>query len=174
MKCPKCKHRDLRKRSFPEPYDCPECGGIWVRKEDLSRVDDILFEAADDTISENKAHDLKTGTCPEGHGIMIRAKVEDESFFYLERCSTCGGIWFDKGEWQRVAGSHFLNNLADFWLLSWQRKQRQEKNRRQYLQQNEKLLGTELFNSILALSENLKQHPKKNRALAFLQQEIKD
>jgi Zn-finger nucleic acid-binding protein len=172
MKCPKCLSSDLRKKSFSEPYFCPECGGIWVRKEDLSRMNYNFFEASEDDFPDHNVRDSKTGICPVGHGIMIRAKIEGESPFYLERCSACGGIWFDRGEWQRIAGNHFLKNLPDFWSLSWQRKQKQEKNRRQYLQQNEELLGLELFNSILALSENLKLHPEKSRALAFLQQEI--
>jgi hypothetical protein len=37
MKYPKCENSELRKKSFSEPYDSAECGGIWVRKEDLPR-----------------------------------------------------------------------------------------------------------------------------------------
>jgi Zn-finger nucleic acid-binding protein len=173
MKCPKCENSDLRKKSFPEPYDCPECGGIWVREEDFYRMNENSFEAAEDNVSGVKIRDLRTGLCPEGHGIMLRARIEGDNPFYLERCTACGGIWFDGGEWQQIAASHFLKNLPDFWSISWQRNQMQEKNRRQYLQQNEELLGHELFNLILALAENLKRHPDKSRALAFLQQEMK-
>jgi len=172
MKCPKCENSDLGKKSFSQPYDCSECGGIWVRKEDLPRMNDAVFDSSEDILCEITVHDSKTGICPEGHGIMIRARIEDEVPFYLERCTACGGIWFDKGEWQRIAGNHFLKHLPDFWSHSWQQRQRKEKDRRHYLQKNEELLGNELFASLTTLAETLKLHPEKSRALAFLQQEI--
>ena len=172
MKCPKCVNIDLGKKSFSRPYACPECGGIWVRKEDLSRMSDVIFNDHEDILSDNNTLDSKTGLCPEGHGIMIRARIEDDCPFYLERCSVCGGIWFDRGEWQRIAGHHFLKNLSDFWSYSWQQRQRRKKSRRQYLQKNEELLGNELFASLVTLAEKLKQHPEKGRALSFLREEI--
>lgn len=75
-------------------------------------------------------------------------------------------------DWQRIAGKHFLDNLPDFWSYSWQQRQRKEKGRQQHLRQSEELLGNELFASLMTLAEKLKLHPEKNRALAFLRQEI--
>lgn len=173
MKCPKCENGDLGKKSFSHPYDCSECGGIWVRKEELSRMHELVFDKSENIPCDITGHDSKTGMCPEGHGILIRARIEDEVPFYLERCTACGGIWFDKGEWQRIAGNHFLQNLPDFWSYSWQQRQRKEKGRQQYLRQSEELLGNELFAWLMTLAERLKHHPEKSRALAFLQQEIR-
>jgi len=117
-------------------------------------------------------HDSKTGICPQGHGIMTRAKIEIDEPFYLEKCSTCGGVWFDQGEWQKLEKNNLKENINDFWCKSWQRQQRQAKERTNYLELNKKILGNVAFEKIMELSEILKIHPEKGRAIALLQQEI--
>ena len=172
MKCPKCKGSDLATCSVSKAYECHGCGGIWMRKDDISSLGEAMIKGAEDGSCVRNENDSWTGVCPDGHGIMIRARIEDAVPFYLERCSACGGVWFDKGEWQRIAGRHFLNNLAEFWSYSWQRRQRQEKSRQAYLRNNEELLGKDMFNSLLALAGLLKTHKEKGLAMAFLQEEV--
>jgi len=103
---------------------------------------------------------------------MIRAKVDVDNPFYLEKCTGCGGIWFDNGEWQRIRNLDLAENLNDLWCKSWQIKQRKEKDRQNYLETNRKLFGNQLFDQVMHLSELLKDHPEKGRAIALLQQEI--
>lgn len=116
--------------------------------------------------------DQKTGVCPEGHGIMIRARIEVEEPFYLERCSRCGGIWFDAGELEKIITHNLVGNLSDFWCKSWQSRRRKERSRSNYLESNRKLLGDDVFDEVMKLSEILGQHPEKGRAIALLQQEV--
>lgn len=59
--------------------------------------------------------DARTGLCPLGHGILIRARANTEPTFYLERCPHCHGIWFDNGEWNVLAEGHLLEHLEDLW-----------------------------------------------------------
>lgn len=61
---------------------------------------------------------------------------------------------------------------SNMWSKSWQRKQSNEKNRDVFLKINRKLLGDDIFNSIIELSHRLKGHPEKLRAIALFQQEI--
>lgn len=129
-------------------------------------VDEVNVEA------DSNDYDIRTGLCPSGHGIMIRAKVDIDEPFYLEKCTICGGIWFDKGEWLRIAESNLADSLSNIWSKSWQRKQSKEKDRNSFLKTNQKLLGEQIFNLIIELSKALKDHPEKSRAIALLQQEI--
>jgi len=69
-----------------------------------------LPESMTEITPEGMGHDdtdNRTGPCPSGHGIMIRAKVDIDEPFYLEKCTTCGGIWFDHGEWLRIVENNF-------------------------------------------------------------------
>ncbi len=172
MKCPKCKDIDLRQAHYKAPLSCSECGGIWILDKGVAKISESILAKTDDASSDNKNVDERTGLCPSGHGIMLRAKVDTEEPFYLEKCSKCGGIWFDDGEWHRLVENHLVENLSDFWTLSWQRKQQKEKNRESFLKLNKQLLGEDIFNSIMDLVNSLKDHPEKMRAFALLKQEM--
>jgi Zn-finger nucleic acid-binding protein len=172
MKCPKCKTSDLQKNDFNSPLTCPDCKGIWISDKDAANVPESVLVESPSPSPDNASMDNKTGVCPAGHGIMLRAKVDTDNPFYLERCSKCGGIWFDAGEWQRLAQSHLKDNLPDFWTQSWQHKQQKEKDRQHFLALNKRLLGESVFNSIMDLADSLKDHPEKTHALALLRQEI--
>lgn len=171
MNCPKCKTSELNKNAFNSPYFCKSCGGMWYADDSTADFGDIKVQHIDDK-DASKDHDHKTGMCPSGHGIMIRAKVDIDEPFYLEKCSACGGIWFDKGEWLRIAENNLADNLSMIWSKSWQRQQSIEKNRESFLQTNKTLLGESIFNTIIELSEKLKNHSEKDRAVALLRHEI--
>jgi Zn-finger nucleic acid-binding protein len=173
MNCPKCKEPELRKKSgFDSPLSCQRCGGMWLESKNLPGFIENLKSSSPATGEDTSLNDDKTGLCPAGHGIMIRAKIGIDNPFFLEKCTTCGGIWFDNGEWLRVVNSDLTDKINEFWCKSWQSKQRQEKNRQNYLKTNKKLFGNELFDELMKLSELLKTHPEKGRAIALLQQEV--
>lgn len=169
MDCPKCKGVKLEKNDSSKPHWCPVCGGVWVSMSDFSQSfeEDINVSKFDPA-----SYDGKTGLCPSGHGIMIRAKIDGDYDFYLERCSHCGGVWFDHGEWQQIAKHHLVENLSNFWSSGWQRKKQQEKERESFIDLNKKLMGDEIVHMILKLGDLLKDHPEKTRAMALLKQEI--
>ena len=171
MKCPKCKTVELKQSNQNSPGICSACNGMWLMNLEIHKWSEARAEQSE---SDSNAidYDQKTGMCPSGHGIMIRAKVDLDEPFYLEKCTTCGGVWFDQGEWTRIAENNMAENLNNLWSQSWQRKQRQEKNRENFLQLNQKLLGDDVFNLLIDLSRALKDHPEKDRAIALLQQEI--
>lgn len=172
MLCPKCKDVELKNPSQDAPLSCAKCGGIWVDDEGIAGLAGSSFDDSIITKEDDEEYDSKTGLCPKGHGIMLRARVEFETPFYLERCPHCGGIWFDYGEWNLIAKTHLFDNLAEIWTVSWQRKQRTEKERDHFLDTNREQLGDELFEQIVALAEKMKNHPEKMRALALLKNEI--
>lgn len=172
MNCPKCNNAELKKLSYNAPYLCSECGGMWLLNVESTNLQAETIEQIESDL-DIVGYDKKTGLCPSGHGIMIRARVDIDEPFYLERCTACGGIWFDKGEWIRIAENNLADNLSNIWSKSWQRKQSKDNNRESFLKINQKLLGDQIFDSIMNLTKKLKDHPEKDRAIALLQQEIK-
>jgi Zn-finger nucleic acid-binding protein len=171
MICPKCNNQNLRKRGFDSPFNCSTCGGMWLEYENLPNFIKSL-KSSINTQTDKNLNDEKTGLCPSGHGILLRAKIDIDEPFFLEKCGTCGGIWFDNGEWQRIANNNLSESISEFWCRSWQIKQSKEKSRKNYLKINRNFLGSELFEELMRLSEILKKHPEKGRAIALLQQEI--
>lgn len=175
MQCPKCQTVVLKKSSFNAPHLCPGCGGMWRQSGDHAELPEATIEALGnegfDGVGSTDDMDKKTGLCPAGHGIMIRARVALDQPFYLEKCTACGGIWFDKGEWLRIAEHNLADSLPAIWSKAWQRRQREEKDRESYLGLNKRLLGDSLFDAVMAVASQLKGHPERDRAMALLQQE---
>lgn len=172
MECPKCKNVNLEKTDPSKPYWCPECGGMWVPVQEMDDFSHSLMEDLNTSMFDSSDYDHRTGLCPLGHGIMLRAKVEGDRNFYLERCPHCGGIWFDHGEWQQIAKYHLADNLAEYWTSAWQRKKQAEKDREGFIELNKKMIGEDAVGMILDLAAKLKGHPEKGRALALFRQEL--
>jgi Zn-finger nucleic acid-binding protein len=179
MKCPKCKTIELRGGGpYASPGNragsCPTCGGIWIQSNNFSAIADHFGESPKDSpeSEENNDPDSRTGLCPDGHGIMIRAKVPLEPPFYLEKCGACGGIWFDRGELSRVLESDLISNLSVIWTMAWQRRQHQQEGLEQYRRIQKEKLGEEIYEQIVRLAEILKDHPHKIRGISLLHHEL--
>lgn len=174
--CPKCKVVPLVQPSgrATRTLRCPSCRGTWLPSNE-ARIEAVagLMEA-DDTLRPGAAADSKTGLCPLGHGILIRARVDVDDPFYLDRCAECGGIWFDAGEWNRLAVSHLLEHLDDLWDPARRFKIQQERADAAFRGKLEQQLGEEAFRHLEALARALKEKPSQLQlaALAHLRESL--
>lgn len=172
MYCPKCRKMVLKRPNSwsrgPEPLQCPTCRGYWFEATILRQVGLGWPEPMAVPDSTTPPNDASAGLCPHGHGILRRAPVPRLDFF-LDRCSTCLGVWFDAGEWTRLAQSQLLETLPEIWSESWQRDQRSRRSAARHLVWAEEAFGTELFGKLLDVANRLADHPRRSEALAFLQ-----
>ncbi len=174
--CPKCRDVEL---THPEGralrlLRCPKCRGTWMPKDEarLEAVGALL--EGDSTIRPTDTGDGRTGLCPEGHGILIRARVEAEKGFFLERCPVCHGIWFDKGEWNALAQSHLLEHLDDLWDPAFRHRVRAEAGDEDYRAQLARDLGPKVLESLDVLATALQPMSarQQNAALAYLREKV--
>ncbi len=178
MNCPKCKENSLVEIPISHgddaSYKCTTCKGLFVTSYDQTQLDKLVTidtgeDAEDDSVPEE---DSRTGLCPKGCGLMIRALVDIEPPFHLERCPHCGGRWFDRGEWHKLSEHHLLTELNSFWTNAYQRRKRQEKSRQHYLEAMESQVGKALLDDLENLSDKLADHKYSSEAVAFLKEEI--
>ena len=59
--------------------------------------------------------------CPQDGRIMGRYKVGGEASFWLDRCGTCSGVWFDGDEWNATVQAGLLGQLPTIVSDAWQR-----------------------------------------------------
>src|SRR6478609_10605752 len=115
----------------------------------------------------------RTGQCPDGHGLHRRARVTFHDPYFLERCARCGGVWFDAGEWSRAAADELLGNLSEVWSPAW-RKHLSDQQFHDSLEVDLRAkLGSELFNALRTLANDLESHPQRGVALAYLSERLK-
>ncbi|WP_163337594.1 zf-TFIIB domain-containing protein [Desulfopila sp. IMCC35008] len=170
MYCPKCKGVELRQNDENLPFTCPKCGGLWLESHALPRMQELADFSSGG--HQNPDHDHKTGLCPGGHGVLTRTKIEVEQPFYLEKCVQCNGIWFDKGEWQKVSESQFETNLLQLWSRAWQREKRREHQEQEITRLDKEALGEELYYEIIQLAGKISAHPCRSRAVGLFQEEL--
>lgn len=175
--CPKCKERYLSPIQAVPPtatraWTCKGCQGIWVPHEALDHLStsEVLYEI-DSIPSERPEQDRRTGLCPEGHGILKRARMAWEEPYFLERCSHCHGLWFDAGEWTRVASQSLLDDVSHLWTSTYRRRITEESTTRLRRADLLEKFGEELFTELDVLSKRLRDSPLRSAALAFLIEE---
>jgi Zn-finger nucleic acid-binding protein len=173
MKCPVCKSNSLKEQELVEglqSWHCLTCQGNWLKsfqfwnwietkKETLSiPVENVQLELQDNT-------DAKV--CIECSHILRKFKVSHDLDFYIDRCMTCGGIWFDRNEWQAMSQKGLQKQIHLIFSANWQHqiKEAEYKSSLKELYR-EKLKGD--FDEVIRVKEWLKSHPQKVDIYAFL------
>src|SRR5688500_9458215 len=114
--CPRCRAPSLLSLQSASdiggliglPQRCRRCHGFWFKLSSITALQEsgALSSVDEDTIRPEV--DKRAGLCPEGHGILARAKASWTRPFYVERCLVCSGLWLDAGEWKRLSAEHLL------------------------------------------------------------------
>ena len=172
MNCPKCNAARLHPLQLAEDlgaWSCESCNGIWIPAGKAIGAQPPGGLVVDEERGVDS--DKKAGICPEGHGILMRAQTHLEDGFYLERCNSCFGVWFDKGEWQRVAAAGLAGGLFEVWTQPWQRTRRKQEAARAYDRQLNDELGGDLVAEISTLAEKIRTHESKELAISYFLRE---
>jgi Zn-finger nucleic acid-binding protein len=169
MNCPKCPQTALAKLRETSPlpaWSCPRCGGTWIADgKALGAVPPVGLPVGE---AQNNELDRKAGVCPQGHGLLTRAQTHLDGGFFLERCTTCWGVWFDQGEWHRIAAAGLASGLFEIWSTFWQKERRREQARDHLRVHLIDELGEDFVSRIESIAADLKEHPSRSLGVAYL------
>jgi len=103
MKCSLCttdlEQIDIGKNAELMADRCPSCGGMWLDKGGVSRLDESVWV--------NRQEDVKLPPPGGTHGILMCPKCAtsleplcliDVAKLVVDRCTECEGLWLDIGE----------------------------------------------------------------------------
>src|SRR5450432_301916 len=178
--CPKCLTQLLvavdgtRASTGRAALRCPSCSGFWVPPEVVAVAASVeLLGKLDTPPSQAPGQEKRTGQCPDGHGLLRRARVTFHAPYFLERCARCGGVWFDAGEWSRAAADGLLTNLSEVWSPAWRKQLSDEQSHASLEVDLRAKLGGELFDLLHAVANRLEAHEHRGVALAYLVERLK-
>ena len=153
---------------------CPASGGLWLRPSAFwkwreSQPDPTPLGPVDDGQDLAPGNDSPAGKrCPEDGAFLIRHRVGHGLYFHLDRCGHCGGIWFDRDEWEAVKQRGLTRDLHLIFTSAWQAEvRRQEAIDRQHGRLAERL-GTETFEKLKGVRGWIDSHPRRGELLAYL------
>lgn len=173
-RCPKCGAEALSGLPGSLVLSCVKCKGFWVPP--LAFKEPGIVES----LKQCDLHPLhpleqdhRTGVCPEGHGLLRRARVTNDDPYFLERCARCGGVWFDPGEWTRLADANLLKDVTNLWSPAWREHLSDEHNRASLQADLRHKLGDETFELLEHLLQKLSEPNVAALALAYLQERLR-
>jgi Zn-finger nucleic acid-binding protein len=178
--CPKCTTQLLvavegtRSKVGASALQCPSCSGFWVPPEVVALPGIVeVLKQRDAHPVQAPSEDKRTGQCPDGHGLLRRARVTWHNPYFLERCARCGGVWFDAGEWSRAAADELFSNLSEVWSPAWRKRLSDEQSHASLEVDLRAKLGGELFDLLHAVANRLESHEHRGVALAYLVERLK-
>ncbi|MDB6124846.1 MAG: hypothetical protein JWQ71_3839 [Pedosphaera sp.] len=175
MNCPVCKTRTLATHALEHnliSWKCDDCGGQWINsfqfwkwlEEHQPNHEGVSPRTPDLTSNETKA----VKTCPECNHILAKYKVGHSLPFSLDRCGHCGGIWFDKNEWEILQGLNLHEEIHHIFSAPWQHRVRNEERARHLQALFAEKIGVQDFEEIKRIKEWLNQHPHRDELHQYL------
>jgi Zn-finger nucleic acid-binding protein len=176
MNCPVCDKGTLHSLESKEPPQrlvCGKCGGQWIKSYQywkwLKAYGENLpekppEEGLDLPVTDSK----KAKLCPECGHFLTRNKVGHGIDFHIDRCQTCGGIWFDKNEWEILKSRNLHDDVHFIFSAAWQNRIRQEEQQELYEERVETLLGPQDYERVRAFKSWAAEHSKRNTIMAYL------
>ncbi len=178
--CPKCASQLLvavegtHTKSGASALQCPSCSGFWAAPEVVALPGMVeLLRDRDTHPTRAPSEDKRTGQCPDGHGLLRRARVTWHDAYFLERCARCGGVWFDAGEWSRAADDHLFANLSEVWSPAWRKRLSDDQSHASLEVDLRAKLGAELFGLLHTVANRLEAHEHRGVALAYLVERLR-
>jgi Zn-finger nucleic acid-binding protein len=174
-RCPKCGASALNAVEQTIVLRCHQCSGFWVPPLAFNEPGIVeLLKERDLRPAKPLEQDHRTGPCPEGHGLLRRARVTNEDPFFLERCGRCGGVWFDPGEWSRLADAKLLADVTNLWSPAWREHLSEEQNRASLAADLRQKLGNDTFEQLEKLADSLSEQSLGALALAYLRERLRE
>ena len=181
MKSPKC---DLELEDavlndiIPVKY-CPKSKGFWISAKDYEAwlANLPLWYAPEEILPyynqfENfvpSLFDGKAGFCPECGAYLSRTRINIKKPFYIERCISCGGTWFDNGEeWKILEELGLHTKIHEIFSRQWQAKVRQHQQEMINRETLIETLGEEIAEHIFQLTELLENHPQADCVATYM------
>lgn len=179
MQCPVCPGKALHPHSLDESLiasKCDGCGGQWInsfqywmwleshpRESDRS-VSLLSFKGESSESSET----AKARLCPECGHILTRYRVGQAVDFTLDRCGNCGGMWFDRNEWEILRSGELRDQIHLIFSASWQNRVREESSKKRFAELFEARVGEQDYRKAREFKAWLEQHPHRDELLSFL------
>ena len=175
MLCPVCKTVALNNEDLLPNLNaksCSQCGGKWIQSfqywkwletQDRKVVEKAIAET-DLPVEDSGAGKL----CPECGHFLSHKKVGHGVDFHLDRCGNCGGMWFDKNEWEILQSKNLHDDVHFVFSSAWQKKVQHDEVEQTYEQRFEQILGKEDYLKTKEIAEWIKSHPNKNTILGYI------
>lgn len=177
MNCPECGMATMQAEEREDglrTMKCTTCSGLWVPASHywrwIERHGENLPEreaaAGGEELEVEESQRIKT--CPECRHFLIRYRVGHGLNFSIDRCSACGGLWFERNEWDLLAQRNLHDDVHLIFSAAWQQRAARDEEVRRRDERLRRQLGDADFAEVERLHSWLGTHPRRSAILAYL------
>jgi Zn-finger nucleic acid-binding protein len=154
-------------------YKCSKCDGCWIKgfqywKWIKTHGETIPEKPLELTAELPVSDSMKAKVCIECGHLMIKNKVGHGVPFYLDRCTACGGIWFDKNEWDILKSRNLHDEIHLIFTSAWQADNRTQEHQLKYENSLAEILGEKDYNDLRKMKTLINNHPRKDLLLGYI------
>jgi len=99
--------------------------------------------------------------------LLLPYRVGHGLSFSIDYCGACGGVWFDRSEWDAIKAKNLHGNLHDIVSAHWQSAVRRLEVQESIEQTYKRLLGAN-YGKASDLRAWLREQPQRSLILAYL------
>ncbi len=173
MLCPLCQKQTMTAVDFAPDLTglaCSGCLGVWLARGnyDAWRARQPAAQPETATAAQMEFTDThQAKLCPECGHLLLPYRVGHGLPFSIDYCGACGGVWFDRNEWDAIKARNLHYNLHDIVSAHWQTSVRQADVQAAIEQTYRRLLGT-AYGQAAEMRAWLRAQPQKGLILAYL------
>lgn len=82
---------------------CARCGGLWCDAPQWDPAQLGELPTGDVALTSETNFESAPRACSQCRVQLTRLQIFEVVGLWLERCGSCGGVWFDKGEWEKLS-----------------------------------------------------------------------
>ena len=121
----------------------------------------------DTSLASGDVGDVKRAKlCPQDGRIMGRYRTTGDDGFWIDRCSTCGGAWFDGSEWEATVAAGLHGSLTRVFSDAWQREAEEAAASTARRDRLAETVGAEDLDRADAFREWVWSHPQRHLLIA--------
>jgi Zn-finger nucleic acid-binding protein len=114
------------------------------------------------------ADSTKAKLCPECGHILTRRMVGHGIDFQIDRCGACGGIWFDKNEWEILRDRNLHDDVHFIFSSAWQHRLVEDQQKKTHEKRIETILGPSDYAQLKDFKKWILNHPRRSTMMAYL------
>lgn len=173
MQCPICRKYTFTAIDLAPGLSgltCSDCAGVWIARSEYDSWRDRQTGELPETATAAKIAVTDTHTakvCPQCGHLLLPYRVGHGLSFSIDYCGACGGVWFDRNEWDAIKAKNLHGNLHDIVSVHWQSAVRQSDVQEAIEQTYKQRLGAS-YGKASEVRAWLREQIEKSLILAYL------
>lgn len=174
--CPVCKEDTLSVKELePKLFSsrCSKCDGVFISAEQYGQWlhlhgENLPEKPSEESMKIAPAESFGAKFCPECKFMLMKYKVGHKLSFAINRCSHCGGMWFDKNEWEVLKSRNLHDDIHFVFSHAWQSAVRAEEHQTAMDEILRREIGDADLEEIRRIRAWLHAHPRSAELYAYL------